>query len=63
MPIYKFKCPMCGREAEKMMKADEPAPFCYGCTDDNGFRIRLEKQLTAPGFRLHGQGSYGRGRV
>lgn len=54
MPIYEYHCKDCGFDQEFLLKMDEPlnAP-CAKCQSHS-----LEKCVTAPRFRLKGQGYY-----
>lgn len=54
MPIYDYNCKKCGQAVEIMHKVDEkPSEACPAC----GSR-RLERQVSAAGFRLGGGGWY-----
>jgi len=54
MPIYAYKCPACGHQADVLQKvSDAPLTTCLSCGAE-GFA----KQLTAPGFQLKGSGWY-----
>lgn len=54
MPIYEYVCKKCGQQLEVMHKVGEkPDAACTAC----GSR-RLERQVSAAGFRLSGGGWY-----
>jgi putative FmdB family regulatory protein len=54
MPIYEYRCSLCGTEHEMLQKVSEPplidCPTCGG--------PGMQKLLTAPGFQLKGSGWY-----
>ena len=54
MPIYEYRCASCGFEDEFLRKVSEPllteCPKCHKAT--------FEKQVTAAGFQLKGNGWY-----
>jgi putative FmdB family regulatory protein len=55
MPFYVYKCQNCGTITEKLQKMDAPAPVgCEAC----GLQEPLQKQVTASGFQLKGNGYY-----
>ena len=54
MPIYEYRCSNCGHELEALQKiSDDPLVDCPDCGDAS-----LQKQLSAPKFRLKGKGWY-----
>ena len=54
MPFYDYRCQACGHEFEAMQKiSDAPLLTCPACQAD-----ALQKQLSAPAFRLKGGGWY-----
>jgi len=54
VPIYEYACAACGHTLEKLQKmSDDPLKDCPECGKD-----RLEKQISAVGFRLSGSGWY-----
>ncbi|GGK61052.1 FmdB family zinc ribbon protein [Amphritea balenae] len=54
MPIFDFECRSCGNEFEKLvLKSDAPAPGCTACESAD-----VVKKISAPGFRLSGNGWY-----
>jgi putative FmdB family regulatory protein len=54
MPFYDYRCQACGHEFEAMQKInDAPLLTCPACQAD-----ALQKQLSAPAFRLKGGGWY-----
>lgn len=54
MPIYEYACNVCGEQFEKIQKmSDDPLVDCPHC---NGPHLR--KLVSAPAFRLKGEGWY-----
>jgi putative FmdB family regulatory protein len=54
MPIYAYKCSVCGHAADEMQKiSDTPLTVCPSCGQS-----AYAKQLTAAGFALKGSGWY-----
>ena len=54
MPIYEYRCTLCGQEHEALQKASEPPLVdCPACG-----KPALQKLLTAAGFQLKGSGWY-----
>lgn len=54
MPIYAYKCSVCGHTQDVMQKVtDAPLEVCPQCG-----RSSFAKQLTAAGFQLKGNGYY-----
>ncbi len=54
MPIYEYVCKACGAESEIMQKlSDPPAKECPVC-----HKKKLQKNISAAGFRLSGGGWY-----
>jgi putative FmdB family regulatory protein len=54
MPIYQYRCSVCGQEHEALQKASEPPlTECPACGKPG-----LKKALTAAGFQLKGSGWY-----
>ena len=54
MPIYAYRCSSCGHEKEALQKmSDALLTTCPACQGET-----LDKQLTAPGFQLKGNGWY-----
>jgi len=54
MPIYEYACKSCGHALEAMQKmSDAPLKDCPACG-----RPKLEKLISAAGFRLKGGGWY-----
>jgi putative FmdB family regulatory protein len=54
MPIYEYRCTLCGQEHEALQKASEPPlTDCPACGKPG-----LQKLLTAAGFQLKGSGWY-----
>lgn len=54
MPIYEYECQACGHEMEAWQKiSDEPLRKCPACG-----KMKLQKLVSAAGFRLKGGGWY-----
>lgn len=54
MPIYGYACTNCGHTLDALQKiADDPLVQCPACDE-----AKLKRQLSAPRFRLKGQGWY-----
>jgi putative FmdB family regulatory protein len=54
MPIYEYRCSLCGAEQEVLQKVSEPLlTQCPSCGKPG-----LQKVLTAAGFQLKGSGWY-----
>ena len=54
MPIYEYRCTLCGQEHEVLQKVSEPPlTECPSCGKPG-----MQKQLTAAGFQLKGSGWY-----
>lgn len=54
MPIYEYQCEACDHKLEKLQKlSDEPLKVCPICNE-----VRLNKLVSAAGFRLKGEGWY-----
>ncbi len=54
MPIYAFECAECGHTFDRLQKLSDPDPdACPSCG-----RPAVKRQLTAPAFRLAGDGWY-----
>ena len=54
MPIYEYQCEACDHKMEKLQKlSDEPLKVCPICNEP-----RLNKLVSAAGFRLKGDGWY-----
>lgn len=55
MPIYAFACTSCGHAFDKLQKLSDPDPeVCPNC----GASGTIQRQITAPSFRLSGSGWY-----
>lgn len=55
MPIYAFACRACGHAFDKLQKMSDPDPdACPNC----GATGHVQRQVTAPSFRLAGSGWY-----
>ena len=48
MPLFLYKCGVCGEMKEKIMKIDEPAPVCC--------ELEMVKEVAAVTFQLKGAG-------
>ena len=54
MPIYQYRCTVCGQEHEVLQKVSEPPlTECPSCGKPG-----MQKLLTAAGFQLKGSGWY-----
>ncbi|HTV85320.1 MAG TPA: zinc ribbon domain-containing protein [Dyella sp.] len=54
MPIYEFQCSACGHRFDRLQKLSDPDPAqCPHCGEP-----RVQRQLSAPSFRLAGGGWY-----
>ena len=54
MPIYEYRCAVCGHQLEALQKmSDEPLSDCPAC-----HAPELKKQISAVSFRLSGSGWY-----
>ena len=54
MPIYAYRCSACGFEKDHLQKLSDPVLVaCPSCGQD-----AYEKQITAAGFQLKGNGWY-----
>jgi len=54
MPLYEYRCDVCGHEFEALQKiSDEPLVHCPACE-----QAQLRKLVSASGFRLKGDGWY-----
>ena len=54
MPIYAFRCTACGHDFDRLQKMSDPDPAaCPACAE-----ACVQRQLTAPSFRLAGSGWY-----
>lgn len=54
MPIYEYQCKACGHRLEAIQKfSDAPLTDCPACQ-----QAGLSKQVSAPSFRLKGNGWY-----
>jgi putative FmdB family regulatory protein len=55
MPIYVFRCSNCGEKFERLQKLSDSDPdVCPHC----GKHDTVQRQVTAPAFRLSGSGWY-----
>jgi len=54
MPIYEYRCAVCGHQDEHLQKvSDAPLTVCPACG-----KHKYQKQLSAAGFQLKGTGWY-----
>ncbi len=54
MPIYEYRCDVCGHELETIQKiSDDPLKKCPSCG-----KSKLKKLVSAAGFQLKGTGWY-----
>ena len=56
MPIYQFKCSVCGAVAEVLQRMDAPAPLCSQCSKDGSQAPQMLKQVSRSSFVLKGGG-------
>ncbi|OHD25098.1 MAG: hypothetical protein A2Y38_02840 [Spirochaetes bacterium GWB1_59_5] len=61
MPMYEYRCSVCGHEFEKITKVNDPNPPCPAVQDDSGTAPRLcgnvtLKQISRTNFALKGSG-------
>ncbi len=56
MPIYEFKCSVCGAVAEVLQRMDAPAPLCSECPQDGSESPAMVKQVSCSSFVLKGGG-------
>jgi putative FmdB family regulatory protein len=54
MPIYAFACTECGHDFDRLQKLSDPDPQTCPACDASA----VKRQLTAPAFRLSGNGWY-----
>ena len=52
MPIYEYRCPVCGHEVEVLQRLSDPPPKCEECEEEPV----MEKQVSATSFSLKGGG-------
>ena len=53
MPIYAYRCEVCGHAHDVLQKSSDPAPACPECG-----AAAMSKQITAAAFALKGDGWY-----
>jgi putative FmdB family regulatory protein len=54
MPIYEYRCEVCGHTLEALQKiSEEPLKQCPACSES-----ALKRLISAPSFRLKGSGWY-----
>lgn len=53
MPTYRFWCPVCNAEIERMQPYAFPPPDCPTCAD-NGDLIQTHRIPSAPNFAVQG---------
>ena len=56
MPIYQYKCSVCGVVAEVLQRMDAPAPLCSECPQDDAQPPAMVKQVSRSSFVLKGGG-------
>lgn len=64
MPLYEYRCSVCGHEVEVLAKFDDPDPVCpQGChyTNDPPIPVTLVKKVSRTSFELKGGGWYSDG--
>lgn len=52
MPIYEYRCNVCGNFEQIQKMSDDPLHVCPGCGG------RVERLLSAPAFQFKGSGWY-----
>jgi len=52
MPIYEYRCPVCGHELELLQKFKDPPPKCDKCKDEP----EMDKKVSSTSFSLKGGG-------
>ncbi|MBP7865517.1 MAG: zinc ribbon domain-containing protein [Acidobacteria bacterium] len=52
MPIYEYRCNVCGNFEQIQKMSDDPLSVCPGCGG------RVERLLSAPAFQFKGSGWY-----
>lgn len=54
MPIYAYACQSCGHQFDRLQRLSDPDPeTCPACGEP-----QVQRQVTAPSFRLAGSGWY-----
>ena len=68
MPIYEYKCPLCGSHREKLAKFDDPAPKCgeprtpvVNLDADDRCPATMERAVSRSSFHLKGGGWFADG--
>ncbi len=56
MPIYQYKCSVCGAVAEVLQRMDASAPLCSQCPEDAEDAPQMVKQVSRSSFVLKGGG-------
>ena len=56
MPIYEYRCPLCGLELEKLQRMKDPPPQCPDCAREGQKTVRMDKQVSRFDFHLKGGG-------
>ena len=55
MPLYEYKCRLCGQHFDKLQKfSDEPLTTCELCGQPNA----VDRLISTPAFHLKGSGWY-----
>ncbi len=56
MPLYEYKCAVCGAVVEILQRMTDPAPICRECPQDAAGGSRMLKQVSRSSFVLKGGG-------
>lgn len=58
MPIYEYKCEVCGYEKEVEQKINDPAPICSGLGSDHCEYCEAESHESIPMKKLISKSSF-----
>lgn len=63
MPLYDYRCDVCGATKTVLQKHDDDAPNCCTIGGESGpIAVPMQRALNAPAFALKGAGFYDGGR-